>query len=308
VVHAANYEDWIVRRFGAGVARHFMLPYNRKLWACDLSHMSVDWVGERVAQSGADREGQRRALESDSAVGYPANGGFGEIFRAMARHAGPIAFGQAVTEIDPARRTARTAAGDVWPWRRLVSTMPLPQLLRVVRSCPSELLAAADRLEFVSLKILMILVGRRIGDQPHRVYIADPEIPPHKVAFNHASSPSLRAAPVHAITCEIAYSPQKPLKPEPALENASIDWLVAAGLISGAGDVVETRFVDVRYGYPIPTPERAEIISRTRAWLGGHGIFSIGRFGGWNYANSDACILEGARLAAALRAAVLDKD
>jgi len=37
-----------------------------------------------------------------------------------------------------------------------------------------------------------------------------------------------------------------------------------------------------------------------RAWLARHGIFTIGRFGGWSYANSDACIHEAMELAATL--------
>jgi UDP-galactopyranose mutase len=285
-----------------------MLPYNRKLWARDLSRMGADWVGERVAQSGAGKAGQRQALKSDSRVAYPAEGGFGEIFRAMAARAGPIAFGQAVAEVDPAARIVRTATGGIWPWRRLVSTMPLPELVRAIQGCPQDLIAAADRLEFVSLKILLILVDTPIADQPQRVYVADTAVPPHKVAFNHTSSPSLRARPTHAITCEIAYSPEKPLAPEPAIEKASIDWLVEAGLIGAASDVAQTRFVAVRYGYPVPTPERAAIVARIRAWLEPQGIFSIGRFGGWDYVNSDACIRQGVRLATVFKDETLRDD
>jgi len=38
-----------------------------------------------------------------------------------------------------------------------------------------------------------------------------------------------------------------------------------------------------------------------RAWLARHGIFTIGRFGGWSYANSDGCIHEAVELADRLR-------
>jgi UDP-galactopyranose mutase len=33
---AENFEAFIIRRFGHGIAQHFMLPYNRKLWGRDL--------------------------------------------------------------------------------------------------------------------------------------------------------------------------------------------------------------------------------------------------------------------------------
>ena len=44
-----HFEAFIEQRFGAGIARHFMLPYNRKLWGRDLRRLAVDWTGERVA-------------------------------------------------------------------------------------------------------------------------------------------------------------------------------------------------------------------------------------------------------------------
>ena len=40
--------------FGAGIARHFLLPYNRKLWKTDLREMSADLGGR--ASRGSRRE------------------------------------------------------------------------------------------------------------------------------------------------------------------------------------------------------------------------------------------------------------
>ena len=37
-----NFEEWILNRFGPGISKHFMLPYNRKLWARDLKEMTFD--------------------------------------------------------------------------------------------------------------------------------------------------------------------------------------------------------------------------------------------------------------------------
>ena len=46
---ASNFEEFIEHRFGTGIARHFMLPYNRKLWGMDLKRLATDWVDERLA-------------------------------------------------------------------------------------------------------------------------------------------------------------------------------------------------------------------------------------------------------------------
>lgn len=296
---ALNFEEWIVARFGDGVARHFMLPYNRKLWARDLKRMSREWVGERVAsaeeQTGC-RAPARRPLQPGSRIGYPIEGGFGAIFETMAEGI-PIEFGWNVVEIDPGNRNATSADGRTYHWSRLASTMPAPLLLRTVQGAPAALIAAAERLETVALRVLMILIGDPLHDAPQRVYVADPAVPPHKIAFNHTSSEALRRRPVHAIMCEISHSDEKPLPADAEIESATIGWLRDSGLIPTHAAVLRTVHYDVPYGYPVYTHERPAIIAAIRDYLEPLGIHTFGRFGAWDYANSDECIRQGMALA-----------
>src|SRR5690606_16415619 len=55
VAQATNFNDLIDAQFGAGIARHFMKPYNFKVWAHSIEHMSRDWLGERVAFTSLER-------------------------------------------------------------------------------------------------------------------------------------------------------------------------------------------------------------------------------------------------------------
>ena len=45
----SNFEEWVLAKFGAGVARHFMVPYNLKVWSTPLARMGFYWIAERVA-------------------------------------------------------------------------------------------------------------------------------------------------------------------------------------------------------------------------------------------------------------------
>ena len=91
----------------------------------------------------------------------------------------------------------------------------------------------------------------------------------------------------------LRYSSRKPARADSELLNETVDWLVASRFIESAESVVTQRVVDVPYGYPIPTHARAEAVSRIKRYLEGLRIHSIGRFGSWDYANSDECIRQG---------------
>ena len=45
----ANFDEWILRTMGQGIADLFMRPYNFKVWAYPTTAMQCEWLGERVA-------------------------------------------------------------------------------------------------------------------------------------------------------------------------------------------------------------------------------------------------------------------
>lgn len=304
---ADNFEDWIVGRFGPGVARHFLLPYNRKLWARDLRTISTEWVGQRIAAPKGEHEqfvrddGPRRPLQSDTEVGYPSEGGFETLFQRLAALTPGIEVDKRVERIDPVARMAWTSDGTAYRWRRLVSTMPLDQLVDLVDGVPAGLREEVRSLAFLSLDLLLLRTSIALPEAPQRIYFADPSVPPHKVAFNHTSSLQLRRRPCHGIMAEISYSPTKPkLAPEVA-EADTISALVRAGVLPSAAVVAEVRALDVRYAYPVYTRERPGILERIRRHLGAFDIQIAGRFGEWEYVNSDECLRKGRELGLRLR-------
>jgi protoporphyrinogen oxidase len=294
---ATHFDDYVVRRFGAGIAAHFLLPYNRKLWARDLSQLATDWTAERVAAPSHSSEAnhgvarQRLPLQEDTRVAYPANGGFGEICRALARRVPGIRLGVAVEQIDLDSRTLRLSDNTLLPWRRLVSTMPLPELIARIPGIPSRLQECVSGLQHVSQRMVFVVVDGPVDRELQRAYVADPAIVAHKIALNHNSSPSLRSRPRHVIA-EVSYSLEKPL-PAGDLERHVVRDLLALGLVQREGDVLRTAAIDIQYGYPVPTHDRAARIAEIQAWLEARAVITLGRFGAWEYVNSDYCLHRG---------------
>lgn len=306
---ASNFEEWIVRRFGPGTAKHFMLPYNRKLWARDLTRISTEWVAERVAAPKTESEkfdetgGKRKPLQDDTKVYYPAQGGFAEIYKRLADRL-PLApsLGNEVTKIDPGTNTLEINGGQTsLEWSSLISTMPLPILARTVVGFPNDLREQVNRLEAMSLHVAYLVVSEQLWDDVQRIYSSEDWFPPHKVALNHNSSERLRRRANHAIMAEISFSDEKPVEPIAAL-NKTVDGLVDMGVISDRRVVKRSWIETVPYAYPVYTHERPRIVKNVKTWLQKRGIYTLGRFGSWEYKNSDACVKEGIELAKTLRA------
>jgi len=294
----AHFEEFLDARFGPGIARHFLRPYNRKLWGDDLSRLAADWTAERVAapagvaESFAVHGGQRRPLQDDTAIAYPASGGFDEIFRALAQRLPRLALGESAVAIDPAARSVTTSAGRVLRWRELASTLALPRLLSLLPDVPVPLRTAVARLEALPVTLVMIALDGRLATDRHRVYVPDPVVPGHKVVLNNTSSAWLRAQPRHGIQVEVSDAEVRRVGSD-NLVARTVEGLVATGLLEKPERVTATRTLRLAYGYPVPTHERSLIVATACQWLGERGIVTLGRFGEWAYINSDEALHRG---------------
>lgn len=297
-VRCANFDEFLEHRFGAGITRHFMRPYNEKLWGPDLTRLAADWTGERVAGPANIVErflpggGKRTPLQSDTKVAYPARGGFGEIFRALAQRLQRLRLGVTVVGIDPRTRKLRTANAESIAWKEIVSTLPLPKLLALLPEVPAIVREDAARLVALPVSLVLLALDGRLDTTLQRVYCAGTEIAGHKIVLNHNSSDGLRSRPRHGIQAEVSVPGGKRESDEKLIERA-IAGVLTLGLLRQRGQVHSARVIHLAQGYPVPTHDRAAVVGRIRGWLAGIGIHSVGRFGGWAYINSDEALHRG---------------
>ena len=303
---ATNFEEHIRQRFGEGIAKHFLLPYNRKLWGNNLQRLAADWAGERVASATDSKEkfntddGKRKPLQSNTMVAYPSQGGFGEIMVALASRLSDLRLQKTVIGIDCQRRELHLSDGETLSWQQLISTMPIDKLLSLISDTPLSLIEDSQRLEKLSLALVIVVIGHSVDTPIQRIYSADDEQPAHKIAINHNSSPWLRTLPHHGIVAEVSYLDEKPLV-ESDLEARVVNGLQLAGIIKSLDEVRTTQTIKVPYAYPVPTHERNAIVQRIKTWLKDRGIHTLGRFGEWAYINSDEAIYRGLTLGESLK-------
>lgn len=304
--NASNFEEFIEKRFGAGIAKHFMLPYNRKLWGRDLRRLAADWTNERVAAPAGTNEkfdttgGLRKPLQSDTNVAYPAKGGFGEIFKALSRKLTNVQLNQRVVKIDPKSKTVVSMDGTIYGYDYLVSTLPVTEIVNIIEGLPIEMIKMTKKLDYLSLQLGLIVVNHAVDTDIQRIYSAEEIIPAHKTAINHNSSDYLRKLPKHGIMMEISEGPEKILSRSNIKQWIS-DSLIQLKLIKSTKEIDQIVLKHAKYAYPVPTHDRDEIVRKIQDWLNENCIYSVGRFGQWAYINSDEALARGLFLGKQLR-------
>ena len=295
---SAHFEEFIERRFGPGISKHFMLPYNRKLWGRDLKRLASDWTGQRVAAPEGVKEnfdtkgGVRKPLQGNTKVAYPAKGGFGAIWDTLGKKIENIELNKRVSRIDPKAKKLYTADGSEYAYEHLISSMPINILLELIDDSPEHLKKRAAELDNLSLKLGLVVINHPVDTDIQRVYSAEEHIPAHKTAINHNSSDYLRSLPKHGIMMEISEGPEKNLI-RSDMEKWIAESLLEMKIIKSTNEIDKIVMHHAKYAYPVPTHNRDEIVAEIQQWLNENHIYSVGRFGQWAYVNSDESLHRG---------------
>src|ERR1700759_1685051 len=132
-VEPDNFKDMLSARFGRGISEKFLIPYNEKLYACDLSELDVDAMG-RFFPHASVAEIIRNMREPDNSsynqtFTYPEGGAI-EYVHALARDvdAQRICLGEGLVSIDLETRTARTSKREL-RYKRLISSEPFMRFI-----------------------------------------------------------------------------------------------------------------------------------------------------------------------------------
>ena len=304
-----NFEEFIYRVWGAGIAKHFAIPYNRKLWAVPLSEMETSWLGGRVPMPDLEEmiEGALsptpKPMGPNARFGYPLRGGFQALMDAWLPHLkGDLRTNSRVVRVSPSRHSISLAGGPELRYDRLINTMPLPVLIRQMRDeAPLSIRTAATRLRHVSVRCVHIGVGREHLTDKHWIYYPEDTVF-HRIFVQGNASPHCNAPGGFGLTCEITYSPQKPL-PEDGdeLVKLCIRDCRRVGLFDARDPILTTAQCDLPYAYVIYDHARAEAVREIREWLGARDIVLAGRYSEWEYYNSDHAFLAGKRAAEQVR-------
>src|SRR5690606_11593211 len=186
---------------------------------------------------------------------------------------GELRLNTEVVAIDPVKRSVVLTDGETIPYQGLVSTLPLGRLLALVpEALPEKVRKAAQKLRYVSLRLVHLGIGREQVTDKHWLYCSGDALF-HRVFIRGSVNPAGNAPGGFSLTCEISYGPAKPilLEDEPLIQRCIQDCR-NLGLIRGDDPIWVAAQEDVPEAYLIPDRERDMHLAVIDGWLEEHGI------------------------------------
>jgi UDP-galactopyranose mutase len=300
-----NFEEFIYKVWGAGIAKHFAIPYNQKLWAVPLSEMETSWLGGRVPLPNLEEmiEGALspvpKPMGPNARFGYPLRGGFQALMNGfLPQLQGELRLETRVIAVSPSGHEVTLSDGTTLPYEYLISTMPLPALVRAIGAeAPATVRKAAAGLRHVSVRCVNLGIGREHLTEKHWIYYPEDTVF-HRIFVQGNASPHCNPPGGFGITCEITYSEAKPLPCDgDALIQRCIEDCRRIGFFHQDDPIWAANQVDMPVAYVVYDHERARNVEAIREWLSSQDIVLAGRYAEWEYYNSDHAFVAGKKAA-----------
>ena len=294
----SSFRDMLYARYGKAIAEKFLVPYNEKLYATDISTLDVHAMGRffphaRVEEVlGGQTDGS--AEDYNRTFTYPEGGAI-QYIRALASgvRSSLLTTGEPVLQVDLERRVARTSHREIG-FEHLISTVPFPSLLRICGLAVPSGVYSANKVFVLNLGF----DGKGLTGV-HWVYYPQPEISFYRVGFYDNIFGSERMS----LYVELGLAADAKVEPGelPALRSRVMADLREVGLVTHQR-LVASHEVLLDPAYVHISKRSIDGVQRSKRLLESCGVHSIGRYGSWTYCSIEDCIVEARALAERLRA------
>ncbi len=306
----ANFEDFILQKFGPGIARHFMIPYNEKLYGVHPREITAEWCSRFVPVPTLKDVIQGAVGANPPELGYnisflyPKQGGIETMTRALIGQLNPV-LGEARlgTSLDLLDVEAREihAGGEKIPYHAAVATIPLPELLKRTRGMPPEVERAAGQLRCTPVRYLNVGTRRPPPADFHWIYVPEDKYPFYRVGIYSNALPSMAPNGLGSLYVELSGRGDLPTgTAKDTLVRDVAGALHAAGALSSPDDLLFADLHELTYAYVIYDDNYYPATETIRGWLEANAIYPRGRYGFWYYNAMEDCILAGREVAATI--------
>ena len=287
VAEISDYAEWLRVQYGDYFAKHFPFVYTRKYWGVEAQELETKWVGVRMYQPDLKQvlagsyETQEECFYFAKKMLYPQKGGFRSILNTC-RKGLDIRLNKKVVKICPTDKKVYFADNSECCYTRLISTLPLPEIIKMLDNVPEDVLKAVNDLHWTCG--YQVSLGFKRPDVAKYLwfYIYDEDVPPARVYSPNLKSPDNAPKGCSSLQAEVFFANDAKIADKDEVLRQTVSKLKEICQFKDSDVVVK----DIRfepYANIIFTPEIYESRKVVREWLQAQGIKTIGRFGEWDY-------------------------
>ncbi|QIG55311.1 NAD(P)-binding protein [Altererythrobacter sp. BO-6] len=300
----SNYEDWLLASFGETFAQTFPAVYTRKYHTTEASNLTTDWLGPRLYRPELEEVLRGALVPNTSDVHYvdhfryPTEGGFVSYLNGF-RKRSRVECNSEIVAIDPVARTLCISDGRIVGYDALISSVPLPRLIPMIKDAPPDVVDAAGKLACTEVILVNIGVSKPKVRDDHWTYFYDEDIVFARLSYPSNFSPNVAPKGCVALQAEVYFSDKwKPrTQPPEAYIEPVIDGLLKAGLIDGRDQVNHTSTIVAPFANIIFDHDRPAALKLIHGYLDEIGVNYCGRFGDWGYIWTDQAFASGEKAA-----------
>ncbi len=302
-----TYQEWNHRKFGRYYSANFVASYTRKYWTLEPRDMSIDWVEKRIYSPnlrevlyGAFTKSKKKRRNKQHYVQkfvYPNKNGFQEFVNRLVeqiKNKESLHLNTQVRSIDYLSKQIHLDNGKYLSYTNLISTIPLPNLVRALNLEPSDsLLNACQYLRATTLTLVDLIYDVKPIIAPHWCYIYDEQFLSTRVHFpfmlNSANCPpGLYNLQIEIYTQTVDIS-------DAELIARVVSEMQTLGIC--ADRATKSQVKRIEYANVIFDHQHKVASAEILPFLRNAGINTAGRFGNWDYSWSDDAYSSGANAA-----------
>jgi protoporphyrinogen oxidase len=277
-----NLEDWFRKKFGDTLAELYFIPYNTKIWNQKPADMSPAWVEGKLPIP--DKKSFFKGLISNeedkmphASFYYPNSNNQNTFIDSLAVGVN-IIYNFKIQSLKQ-NEARKWVVNDDKEYELLISTLPLNVLPGIIDGTPNEVIEQAARLKYNKVSTML---WETVGTERTWTYIPDAESLFHRYIHIGNFFKPVQNYSITEVVGEKSY--------DEMAENGKKDPFLLKPLDY---HVSEHAYVVFDENYDTAT-------KAVKSYLDQKGLYTLGRFGEWQYYNMDVCIKSSIDLAAAI--------
>ncbi|MEI6127391.1 MAG: NAD(P)-binding protein [Pseudomonadota bacterium] len=301
----STFMDYIRYHFGQGIAKHFMIPYNTKVWGVSPGEMTAEWCSRFVPIPRLDEvlDGARGCATGDTGYNacyyYPPCGGIGQIPLALSKKLKNIYLNTPLEKINIRTKTAQVQ-GFTIAYEHEINTSPLDCFIQSIETIPAAVRDAGSRLRCTSLDYVNVGIGKPVLDALHWVYFPERQYPFYRIGVYSNAVACFAPAGKSALYVEVVNGSAGSMQRR-AVMDALYEFLQARGYLTDKADIEFVEHRHIAHAYVLYDFNYSGCMKVLHEFLDASGSISIGRYGSWNYSSMEDSMLQALQTARQLK-------